>query len=400
MQKSFAVVVGSILVAFNAAASSPIPLGRIAFSTTGNPYQIQIVDTSSGTISIVPLPGAIPLLSRPSWTPDDQWIVFAGGPGGNSQVYTVRPDGTGLRRITDGSGDLVEPAISPDGSRIAYHQVYGDAHVINLDGTSQRDLGFLLGDLSWSPDGGYLVGSDWAEGGGYNSDLWIYSFATGLRTKITNRPDGTAFTWPAWSPDGAHIAASFLTNNQWDIVVMNADGSGIANLTGDWPSDEYTPSWTPDGQFVLFASTHGGDQDIWAMKPDGTGRTNLTPAATQPESCPAMARLVNLNAGLVAYYPFNGNANDVVGTNNGIVYGGVTPTQDRFGNPSSACHFDGATGYIWIGTGLRPSNITACVWFRTTPDINGLPPPNGTEMIIRDRLYYSVIGIDYRLLVC
>jgi len=45
----------------------------------------------------------------------------------------------------------------------------------------------------------------------------------------------------------------------------------------------------------------------------------------------------NLNDGLVAYYPFNGNdlANDIIGGNNGIV-NGATLTSDRFGNPNSA----------------------------------------------------------------
>jgi hypothetical protein len=51
-------------------------------------------------------------------------------------------------------------------------------------------------------------------------------------------------------------------------------------------------------------------------------------------------------AGLVAYYPFNGNANDASGNgNHGTVYG-ATPTTDRYGNPDSAYSFDGIDDYI------------------------------------------------------
>src|SRR5580704_13661448 len=58
---------------------------------------------------------------------------------------------------------------------------------------------------------------------------------------------------------------------------------------------------------------------------------------------------VNLTNGLLAYYPFNGNANDVSGNNlNGTIYGGVTFTNDVSGNANSAVTFDGATGYIIV----------------------------------------------------
>jgi hypothetical protein len=62
---------------------------------------------------------------------------------------------------------------------------------------------------------------------------------------------------------------------------------------------------------------------------------------------------VNLDSGLVAYYPFNGNANDESGNgNNGTVIGAVL-TSDRFGNDSSAYEFDGTSTYITI-----PSSTT------------------------------------------
>jgi len=53
-------------------------------------------------------------------------------------------------------------------------------------------------------------------------------------------------------------------------------------------------------------------------------------------------------SGLVAYWPFNGNANDESGNkNDGIVYG-ASLTSDRFGNMNSAYNFDGINDYIFI----------------------------------------------------
>jgi hypothetical protein len=93
-----------------------------------------------------------------------------------------------------------------------------------------------------------------------------------------------------------------------------------------------------------------------------------------------------LTNGLVAYYPFKGNANDVVGTNNGVIYGGVTLAPDRFGSNNSAYLFDGTDGYIDIGnpTGDTPSNLTETAWVNIITRINdpGAEPFTATEDIL------------------
>ena len=73
-----------------------------------------------------------------------------------------------------------------------------------------------------------------------------------------------------------------------------------------------------------------------------------------------------LNSGLVAYYPFSGNANDEsVNDNDGVVYGAVLTT-DRFGNPSSAFNFDGVDDYIDIGNMEYLSNdaFSVSIWVK------------------------------------
>ena len=69
----------------------------------------------------------------------------------------------------------------------------------------------------------------------------------------------------------------------------------------------------------------------------------------------------DLNNGLVAHYPFNGNANDIIGDNHGIVYG-ATLTADRFGNSNSAYDFDGVDDYIEKNNPSEALNIGSQSW--------------------------------------
>ena len=57
---------------------------------------------------------------------------------------------------------------------------------------------------------------------------------------------------------------------------------------------------------------------------------------------------INLNKGLTAYYPFNGNANDESGNGNNPSVSKVTYTTDRFGKANAACSFNGSSNYIRI----------------------------------------------------
>ena len=86
-------------------------------------------------------------------------------------------------------------------------------------------------------------------------------------------------------------------------------------------------------------------------------------------SCSCIYSQVNLSAGLVAYYPFNGSAKDESGNNNNPVFNNATLTADRFGNPNSAYHFNGINTYMMIPNqpGINMNNqITLSVWVKPT----------------------------------
>ena len=78
---------------------------------------------------------------------------------------------------------------------------------------------------------------------------------------------------------------------------------------------------------------------------------------------------VNLNTGLMAYYPFNGNANDISGNNNNAIFNNATLTADRFGALNSAYHFNGTNNYIQIpnSSTLNTTNsISLVAWVKAT----------------------------------
>ena len=111
----------------------------------------------------------------------------------------------------------------------------------------------------------------------------------GTQTNITANPARDQD--PAWSPNGARIAfASDRAGNHLDIWTMNADGTGLANLTPLPDSTEsgeagIEPSWSPDGSRIAY-SYQG---DVWVMNSDGSSKTNLThdPALSAAGNMPA-----------------------------------------------------------------------------------------------------------------
>jgi TolB protein len=101
------------------------------------------------------------------------------------------------------------------------------------------------------------------------------------QTRITSRASATDW-FPVWSPDGSKIAfASFdccPAGANYDIWVMNADGSSQTNITNN-PAEDILPSWQPGGSKIAFQTNRDGDVEIYTMNPDGTGLTNVSNSA-------------------------------------------------------------------------------------------------------------------------
>ncbi|MEP6952188.1 MAG: LamG-like jellyroll fold domain-containing protein [Ginsengibacter sp.] len=93
---------------------------------------------------------------------------------------------------------------------------------------------------------------------------------------------------------------------------------------------------------------------------------------------------VKLDSGLVAYYPFNGNANDASGNGNNAIFNNATLTSDHFGNLNSAYYFNGVDNYIQIpnAPGLNPpGKMSLCVFVKPMGFYRG--PCHGNSILMK-----------------
>ena len=103
-----------------------------------------------------------------------------------------------------------------------------------------------------------------------NADIYtINADGSGL-ANVTNT-NALVEREPDWSPDGTKFAYHDGTH----ISVMNADGSNPTQITGPM-SNQYEPGWSPDGTRIAYTSYETGYPEIFAVNPDGSQPVNLT----------------------------------------------------------------------------------------------------------------------------
>jgi TolB protein len=106
-------------------------------------------------------------------------------------------------------------------------------------------------------------------------DIYVVNAdGSGVRNLTRSRADDAG---PSWSPDGRRIAFRRSPADRFadgDIYVMNADGSGQRRLTRT-PADDWEPSWSPDGRRIAFMRFRGRDTDIYVTNADGSMQPRL-----------------------------------------------------------------------------------------------------------------------------
>jgi len=149
-----------------------------------------------------------------SWTADGSWLYFGLYGGGPPRICRIRPDGSEFKVVGEG----IDPAISPDGSQIAFARALGDGHhlfIIRADGSDARQLtkqgnGWAGVHAAWTPDGRRIIYGNRVRDA---IELFACEPDSGMITQLTRL--GGAATSPSVSPDGKWITFRLCDEVYW-----------------------------------------------------------------------------------------------------------------------------------------------------------------------------------------
>ena len=222
--------------------------------------------------------------------------VGVDNPGGDDEIFTMNPNGSGLKQLTHNTVEDAVPSYSSNGKKIVFRrQVSGsnlEIFVMNADGTGQKNLSKNPADddnPSFSPTGKRILFD--SRRNGNLSDIYVMN-ADGSGQKHLTTDSNSEFN-ATFSPKGNKIAFEKLQVGRPVIFTMNADGTQQTPLTANGATNE-GPTFSPDGNRIAFASNRDGgtnidDFDIFVMSADGSTAPNRLTNSTATEDEPAFS---------------------------------------------------------------------------------------------------------------
>ena len=173
------------------------------------------------TAALVEPAGGQVQYTHPSWSPRGDLIAFDSDLSGEYHIWVVRPDGSGLRRVTPDGANHSHPSWAPSGELLVFE--------------SDRD-----GDL----------------------DIWRMGLDGNDLIRLTNGPSTDAVA--SWSPDGAWIAYGSTLNGNSDVLMVPAVGGASQRVTSS-SSYEGVPRWSPAGSRLAFDKDVDGRREVWVI---------------------------------------------------------------------------------------------------------------------------------------
>jgi hypothetical protein len=246
-------------------------------------------------------------LNDPAVSPDRKLITASGGEEPTA-IYVMRINGKGVRQLTHPSEPStrdLSPAFATDSHRIVfgrYDSSNDGLFLMNADGSGQHMLTSFGNDPVFSPNGALLAyGYDGIRISNANGS-GSHRIATNRKTQTVSGGVVTRFSEfnrePNWSPDGHRIvfareddtstlkcapSCTETRSDAIDVWVMNADGSGLRQLTNAPGFAEEDPQFSPDGKSIVYYRLRNGDEDnmgqIWVMRADGSGKHKIANGA-------------------------------------------------------------------------------------------------------------------------
>lgn len=225
-----------------------------------------VVPDGTWRVELAPLrPGD----TDPAVSPDGHRIAFVSTRDGNEEIYIANSRTGTVRRLTRDRRPDRRPAWAPHGRSIAWQSGPPDAadlYVMRADGERKRLVVGGQGDdvdPAWSPDGNRIAFSS-TRGG--TRQLWAVAALGGEPVQLAQTRGRVRA--PAWGPGGLRIAFALESGSGSDIWALTvADGSTRKLTRGSgWDS---RPDWSPRGTHIAFARAAKGRSSIWVVGADG-----------------------------------------------------------------------------------------------------------------------------------
>jgi Tol biopolymer transport system component len=240
------------------AGRTGLPNGRIAFVRGDDIYTVRADRSGLRRLTHKTKMDGEDANYFPRWSSDGRTLLFESGLRGAAQVFRIwRAGAGGIRTLPIDAAYSFDPSWSPDDRRLVYVEFdMGEGTlrmlIVGLDGQGRRQLthhGSWERDVSpaWSPSGSLVCFERYSltRGGGHHSVIRHELYLV--------RPDGkgirslTLGRSPDWSPDGQ----SLVFVSEGDLYVVGRDGSGRRRLSRTRVSEAH-PSWSPDGKKIAF----------------------------------------------------------------------------------------------------------------------------------------------------
>lgn len=219
----------------------------------------------------------------PAVSPDGTKIAFTSWAHTNPGIFVFTAEGRRLPFYNQPAPTNGTPSFTLDGKQIVYSssatgtpQIY----ICNVDGRDLRRVTNSPGSIDVEPKVNPKTGADMVFVRGYpgTSPQQIYHMnMDGTNVERLTPGEGEASN-PSWHPDGQLIAYAwtrgFATGN-FNIFVMDVATRKYNQLTYGAGRNE-NPSWAPDGRHLVFCSTRNGRRQVWTMLGDGTQLRQLT----------------------------------------------------------------------------------------------------------------------------
>jgi len=222
-----------------------------------------------------------------AWSPDGTRIAFQSTREGRDDIFVMNADGNGVRKLTDGRGWNEYPSWSPDGQWITFNSsrdgiagsgetgYYRDLYLMRADGSGIRRLTRHAGSnnfAAWRPDGRSLAFQSDRAG---PWDVYTMELDGSSLQRLTHGGGG----FPRWSSDGSRIVFERGTSGgPQSIYWLTVGQDELHRITfgESVPPGDILPDWSPDGRWIVFTRSRSGDAQLFAVRPDGSGLTQLT----------------------------------------------------------------------------------------------------------------------------